>query len=203
MDTRLACLVGLGLLPAIASVLSGCAEIGLSKPTVTPVPIRTRQEEVVRPEGTVATLVVNGPTLTVRASRACDVREVHENRETRVRERVNQSKVLDWVALGGGVALAGSGIAVIADANNVYSNDKTSRTYNDVGPGTARGIGYGLTAAGAALLVIPIVDAFRAQGTTEEVAVSRSPGRPSGPTWAARTPPTPTPKSSSCSRPKC
>ena len=99
----------------------------------------------------------------------CDVREEYTNGETRISERVNESKTLDWALLGTGVAFAGAGIATVADASHVYSSDKSSQNYNPVGPSNAQAIGFGLAAVGAALLVVPVVDALRAQGETREL----------------------------------
>ena len=150
-------------------VVTGCATIGQGPPKVTSVRIETTRQEQPRKEGTTATVRLTGSRLVIQAVQVCDVREEYTNGETRISERVNKSKTLDWALLGAGVAFTGAGISTVADASHVYSSDKSSQNYNPVGPSNAQAIGFGLTAAGVALLIIPVVDAFRAQGETREL----------------------------------
>ena len=160
----------------VPMVVAGCATIGQGPPRVTSVRIATTRQEHPRKEGTTATAVLTGSRLVVHAMQVCDIREEYTNGETRISERVNKTPVLDYALLGAGIAFTGAGIATVADANHVYSSDKTSRNYNPVGPNNAQAIGYGLTAVGVALMVVPVVDALRAQGETRELVKVDEPG---------------------------
>jgi hypothetical protein len=72
------------------------------------------------------------------------------------------------VLLGIGAIPAGFGIAMLADAWNVYESDRRSRLYNPSGPAAAIGGGIALTIVGAAMMSVPLVDSIRALGTEEE-----------------------------------
>ena len=104
----------------ISLVVTGCATIGQGRPKVTSVRLETTRQEHPRKEGTTATAVLTGSRLVVHATQVCDVREEYTNGETRISERINESKTLDWALLGAGVALTGAGIATVADASHVY-----------------------------------------------------------------------------------
>lgn len=149
--------------------VSGCATIGHAPAKTTETPIKTKRRNVPTKQAA-GDVEQDGTRIRVAATRLCEVQETVVVRHHEVRERTNQSSGADILAgvAGGGLAL--SGALVYSDARRVYPKDTTSRTYNDVGPSGARGIGVGLIGAGAVLLAISAVDAIRASGSDESVS---------------------------------
>jgi len=154
---------------ALAAVsMGGCAQIGQSPPNATDRQLNLLRREI-DAEGIKATVDQDSDaplTIRVTATHLCAVTEQQVLSRTTTIETQNQTPIVDWLALGAGAVVAGSGAAVLVDANSVHPHDDTSRQYNPVGPSNARAIGGGLVAAGVALLAIPVVDAIRANQTT-------------------------------------
>jgi hypothetical protein len=117
------------------------------------------------------TLAVNvtqeGSVVLVDAQQKCALRRYDKIETTDHSTAVNKQPWVDWtLGVSGGTLLAIGGWT-FADASNVYPDDTSSRTYNRVGPSTAKGIGVGTMVTGGALLGVAVVDALRAQGTTD------------------------------------
>jgi hypothetical protein len=130
----------------------------------------------------VASVRQDGAIAWLRLDHACDTVEKRILAVRTTRERHNDWAALDWAMLGGGVALGTLGAATIVDANDVYGSQKDQRTFNSVGQTNARLAGAGIAVVGAALIVIPTIDAIRASGST--VTESTEP-EPAGKTIAA------------------
>ncbi len=83
-----------------------------------------------------------------------------------------------WMAAIGGVGTLplGGGIALLADAPNVYDNDANGRTYNPNGQDSVLIGGVALTILGAAMVIPPVVNAFRYVGDEDESRTHTRPG---------------------------
>lgn len=151
------------LLWLLLVALGGCATIAPKTPVVSDAPVRSAEAEVLRKGGAHATLQQEGTILKLAASRSCDVIARPTVLRTTRTEYENRSATTDWVMAGSGLALVAAGILATIDAPNVGSSDKTSQTYNPLGPTGATVIGIGSIGIGTGLIAVPIVDVFRAQ----------------------------------------
>lgn len=154
----------LGFVSAFSA--SGCATVGLADPIVTDRVTATPQRYEPR-EGVHGTVNIQSTRLQVDASRSCDLVEKPEIARKTVRERRNETPTRDWLFFAGGVLAAGAGTVLLVDSSSTYATDTSSTTYNPYGPGTESAVGLGLIGVGAALLVVPTVDLFRAAGSAE------------------------------------
>jgi hypothetical protein len=161
---------------ACAVSATGCATVGLSDPVVTDRVTATPQRYEPR-DGVVGTVSVQSTRLQVDASKSCDLVEKDQIARNTVRERRNETPAADWLFFAGGVLAAGTGTVLLIDSSSTYATDKNSTTYNPYGPGTASALGLGLIGLGAALLVVPTVDLFRAAGKVEKNETVEGPPR--------------------------
>ena len=166
-------IVAAGTPLSAALLVAGCATIQTRPPQFEDVPLRTVRVEVPSNETAAhADLGVRGSILEVAAIKDCNLIDQRLVRRTTRVESYNASPATDWVLLGGGIGFAAAGGVTLIDSSNVASSDKSSRTYNPIGPGGALGIGIGLSALGAGLLGLVIADVVRANH--EEVSVANA-----------------------------
>ena len=156
------------LVVMLVATTTGCATIEARPPQGSDAPLRTAQAEVVRKDGAYGTLKQDGTTVTLVASRSCDVVERPTIVRTTRTEFENKSAVADWVLAGSGLVLAGVGAGILVDAHSVGATGTSGRTYNPVGPTGATVIGISGIALGVGLLAISIVDVVRANNVTVE-----------------------------------
>lgn len=126
-----------------------------------------------------ASMKADGPVVTVQVKAHCSLVEQQTVKITTHYERVLDDGVAPFLtALGliGSLPLTG-GVAMLADAPNVYSSDPHSRTYNSTGQETVIGVGVALTVVGVGMVSIPIVNAIRAAGTKDEDTTTTRQGR--------------------------
>lgn len=155
---------------ALPVVMTGCASIGLSEPTLSDRPVRTYDQEVALDTGVLVALKQTGTQVDIKASKVCDLHEHTVVSRTATHEREIENPAVDWVLAGGGLALAGVGAGFLVDAESVHPTDPTSREYNPTGPDVTRGVGVGFIVAGVGLGTIAIVDAIRASGEEQKVS---------------------------------
>jgi hypothetical protein len=171
--------MGLRALPfiLIAAAPLGCATMSRGEATTEDKLLRI--ERSVQPGSEVAGEVKqDGHVLLVQTRHRCDLLEVKKIHRTKRYELKNEVFAPQMVLLGIGAVPAGFGIAMLADADNVYPSDRRSRLYNSSGPTAAIGGGIALTIVGAAMMSVPIVDSIRALGTEEEEEDVTEPGPP-------------------------
>lgn len=156
------------LLVSMMISAAGCATIEARPPQVSDALVHTGSAEVIREDGVHATLKQDGTTVTLVASRSCNVIERPTVLRTTRKEFENKSATMDWILAGSGVAFLGLGVGVLVDVRNVFSTDKSSRTYNVFGPAGATAIGIGALAIGVGLLATSIVDVVRANKVVVE-----------------------------------
>jgi hypothetical protein len=169
-STRRACERAGGIVGAVMlafMVTPGCATIGRSEPVVSEDPVRVRRKTI-PVDGVDANFDQDETTIHIKAKHVCGVQERHVFRRTTREENLNETPGVDWALglLGAGATVTGS--IMLADASNVYSTDKDSRTYNPTGPDKARLYGAGITTVGVACLGAAIIDVVRANGSAED-----------------------------------
>lgn len=150
---------------------TGCATIEMQHVNTTERVIKTdrKAEQDDDATATVATSDDGTPIVTVR--RGCKVWATDRVEVTDHTEAKNKSATTDWAFGISGAALIGLGGWGVADAGKTYPNDTTSRTYNPVGPDGERSAGYVTIGVGLVLLGVGVVDAVRANGTSQSVKV--------------------------------
>lgn len=151
---------------AASTLALGCASIGSLPPQTADEPIRIDRGEAVLPRGGHAKLVQNDTLLTIEATRSCDVYGRPVVNRITTTESQNNSAWADWTFGVSGAALVGGGGYTILDGSKVYPKDRSSRTYNPVGPDAARALGVAEIALGLGLITIVVVDAVRANHVT-------------------------------------
>lgn len=167
-----AAVVALGLLPL------GCFELhnGESK---TSEDIEKTEPIATQSGSFTASMKADGPVVTVQVKAHCSLVEQQTVKITTHYERTLDDGVVPFLtALGliGSLPLTG-GVAMLADAPNVYTSDPHSRTYNSTGQETVIGVGVALTVVGVGMVSIPIVNAIRAAGTKDEDTTTTRQGR--------------------------
>ena len=93
-----------------------------------------------------------------------------------VEERVADEDLFEeFIVLGVALLPLTTGIVILADAPNVYDDDRNQRTYNPIGRGGAYAAGSVLTGLGGLLALVPIIELLRvaAAGETTESVVTR------------------------------
>jgi hypothetical protein len=104
----------------------------------------------------------DGPRLSMRLYRLCDVQQVDTFERTTVREHQNDAPQNEWWAGVGGAMFLGAGIAAVASPDTMQPTDG-SRSSKEV-----RGAGYAAIGVGALLLAVPIIDYVRAHEIAEQ-----------------------------------
>ena len=130
----------------------GCAHISMETVSSTEEVISSRKE-IVPGEGVRVRARIDGTRLFLRTHRGCKVVEQQRVEVEEVRE-ADESLAEEATVFTLGAIPLGIGIGLLADAPNVYENDRNSRTYNSVGPTGAYVAGGVLTAIGG-LFVLP------------------------------------------------
>lgn len=151
------------LLGCLVFSMGGCATIEPKTPFVTDQPLRSSESEVVRQDGAHATLRQEGTRLRLSASKSCNLIARPTVLRTTRTEYENRSAATDWAMAGTGLALVAAGIVTLVDSSKVGSTDKSSQSYNPVGPTGATVIGIGSISVGTGLIILPVVDVIRAQ----------------------------------------
>lgn len=114
---------------------------------------------------------IDGTTLIIQTTRACDLVEMEEVEVTEHREALEE--VYEEFAIAGiGAIPVGIGIGMIADAPNVYDNDRHSRLYNQAGPEGAYIGGTILTVAGGSLMLWALIEAGRVVSAEDQITSS-------------------------------
>jgi hypothetical protein len=176
---RLLAVPALGLVLAVAPGCTYQYPIRLGPPVISDEPVRADQTEIPRTwEARVEGDDEGGTEYTINVfPKTCDLEERRVVSRTTTRERVNPAKAGDWAWAVIGIGAVGAGVGVTVDAQTkVAPNDMHSRTYNPIGPTAATAIGVGAIVAGAAVLLIPIVDGARVAGSEETTVEETLPG---------------------------
>jgi len=158
-------LAGVTLL-ALAGASTGCDSIRLTTvDTHETVLSRTRQV-VPGPSVRVQTRLQDA-TLILQTLQGCDLVEEERVRIVEIRES-DEDLIEEFIILGVGLIPLATGIAMIVDAPEVYSDDRNSRQYNSVGEDGAMVGGVILTSIGGLLTLIPTIQLLRVATAGEE-----------------------------------
>ncbi len=153
----------------MASALSlGCGRIRLKTTDVHDTVIE-RNPEVVSGHGVHVDASLEGSEVRIISVESCALVEMNRIRRVEQREP-DDDPTEDLVILGLGAVPLGLGIGMLADAENVYEDDRNARLYNSSGPSGAIIGGTILTAVGGLLALLPTVHLIRvsAAGETRE-----------------------------------
>ncbi|MBW2458680.1 MAG: hypothetical protein JRI68_29550 [Deltaproteobacteria bacterium] len=165
-------LVGVTLL-ALAGASTGCDSIRLT--TVdTHETVLSRTREVVPGPSVRVQSRLEGARLLLQTMQGCDLVEEERVRVIEIRES-DEDLIEEFILLGVGLIPLATGIALIVDAPEVYSDDRNTREYNSVGEDGAMVGGVILTSIGGLLTLIPTVQLLRvaAAGEEEESVTTR------------------------------
>jgi hypothetical protein len=154
---------------ASGSSLMGCAAVGTREARSSTRVVTSRLVQVPSSSNPVASRRQTGTRVDVIAVSRCDEQREEVLEQSVELESFNQSPTTDYWFLGGGGAVLGLGAYTLADSSRVYPKDTSSRTYNDIGPGTAQLIGISEIVVGASLVAVAAVDAIRASATDERL----------------------------------
>jgi hypothetical protein len=113
---------------ALAVGSFGCATMRLEPQPSTERVVASRQaSEIAR---FTSQVLQDGPTIELHVDGNCQLRNYDRLETTKHLSAVNKSPWRDWAAGIGAAAFLGLGIYAAADTSKTYSNDITSRTYN-------------------------------------------------------------------------
>ncbi len=165
-------LAGVTLL-ALAGASTGCDSIRLT--TVdTHETVLSRTREVVPGPSVKVQSRLEGARLLLQTMQGCDLVEEERVRLIDIRES-DEDLIEELILLGVGLIPLATGIAMLVDAPEVYSDDRNAREYNSVGEDGAMVGGVILTSIGGLLTLIPTVQLLRvaAAGEEEESVTTR------------------------------
>jgi hypothetical protein len=156
---------------------AGCADLNRTRPE-TAEEILSRHRTTVAAGEPAAEAKLDGFQLEVQAHQRCNLVEMQEVERTTVYEEDmdDGDTVLYGTLAGVGAVPLGVGIALLADAPNVYGSDPNSRQYNYLGPEYPIIFGAILGAIGATMVTISTVNGIRALGTDEETTITTRTG---------------------------
>ncbi len=166
------------LLLGLTVPLVGCAEIHRNQVGTADEVVETRTE-VVASSDFDAELKQSNTMLTVKVRPKCALVEKETVESTTSYEQEIDDGDVTWMmtlGLGGALPLGG-GIALLADSSNVYDSNVNGRLYNPTGQEAAVGLGTVLTLVGAAMILPPVVNAFRAVGDDDDTSTHERQGR--------------------------
>lgn len=164
--------------PLLASLplLGGCATISLAPVSSTEEVVSSRQE-VVPGQGVRVRAAIDGTRIALRTVRGCKRIEQQTVRVEEVLE-ADESIAEEVVSFTVGAIPLGIGVGLLADAPNVYSSDRNSRTYNSTGPTGAYVAGTVLTTIGGLFILPATVELLRIAAAGEvETRVTEREGR--------------------------
>jgi len=169
---------------AIASIAclglatTGCAEIHRNQISTADEVVDTEPKIVPSPDFE-ADLKQQSTVLTVRVRPHCSLVEEETVETTTTYEQDVDDDDQVWMTfLGvGGTLPLGGGIALLADSPNVYDSNLNARTYNPTGKDAAIGLGTLLTLTGTAMILPPMINAFRGVGDDHETHASTRQGK--------------------------
>lgn len=175
---RLPRALAIAALAPLAALPLGCFEIhnGESK---TSEDVEKTEPIATQTGSFTASMKADGPVVNVQVKAHCSLVEQQTVKITTHYDKVLDDGVAPFLtALGliGSLPLTG-GVAMLADAPNVYSSDPHSRTYNATGQETVIGVGVALSVVGVGMVSIPIVNAIRAAGTKDEDTTTTRQGK--------------------------
>ncbi len=154
------------VLALVTSALSlGCGRIRLRTTDVHDTVIE-RKPEVVSGHGVQVDASLEGSEVHIASVEACAIVEMNRIRRVEHREP-NDDPTEELVVLGFGAVPLGIGIAMLADAQNVYEDDRNARLYNSSGPSGAIIGGTILVAVGGLLTILPTVQLLRVAAAGE------------------------------------
>lgn len=162
---------------ALLPLTVGCADLYRGNPETTEQILETSRELVPSSEPR-ARARIEGTSLEVAARRRCNLVEMESKERTTVYEmEMEDSDVVLYGMLAGfGSPLLGLGVAMAADAPNVYDTDSNSRQYNYLGPEYPAVFGAIVGAIGATMVGFATVNGIRALDTEEETVESTEQG---------------------------
>ncbi|HTJ85411.1 MAG TPA: hypothetical protein VL400_27020 [Polyangiaceae bacterium] len=162
----------------LAATATGCAEIHRNQISTADEVVDATPKIVASPDFD-ADLKQTSSVLTVRVRPKCSLVEEERVETTTTYEQDVDDGDQVWMTflgVGGTLPLAG-GVALLADSPNVYDSNPNSRTYNSTGQDAAIGLGTLLTLTGTAMIIPPMVNAFRGVGDDHETTTSTRQGK--------------------------
>jgi hypothetical protein len=111
---------------------------------------------------------VDGTVLLLEAEQACKL-VVTEEVEVVEERGPDEDLIEEFIVLGVAAVPLVSGIVILADAPNVYDDDRNQRTYNPIGRDGAYAAGTVLTSLGGLIALIPLIELLRIAGSGEVI----------------------------------
>lgn len=182
-----------GVALVAASLLGGsmgCSEIRL-KTVDTQERVLSSRREVVPAAAVNARARMDGTTLLLEAVQGC---KVVERQEVEVVEErgADEDLIEEFIVLGIALVPLSTGVVLLADAPNVYEDDRNQRTYNPIGKDGAYVAGTVLTGLGGLLALVPIIELLRVASAGDTVkSVTTRDGEPMAEGVACDGPPNP------------
>jgi hypothetical protein len=168
----------LSALVPLALPLAGCAEIHRNQVGTADEVVETRTEVAASSDFDAEVKQSSGAIIVkVRPKCALVEKETVETTTTYEQELDEGDEIwMTFLGVGGTLPLGG-GIALLADSPSVYDSDVNGRLYNPTGQDAAVGLGSVLTLMGTAMIIPPLVNAFRAAGDDHETSTHERQGR--------------------------
>jgi len=155
----------------------GCVDVNKSQLRTEENVIR-RTPKVVTSPRFAADLKVQDGILKINVNASCSSVEEETVEIETVSDLTLDGDDRGWVSalsIAGGVPLT-TGTIMLADAPSVYDSGTNSRLYNQTGQDAVIGVGVTLCAIGLAAVMPPLVNAFRAVGTSSETTTTTRQG---------------------------
>lgn len=150
----------------MAATTLGCADIRL-KTVDTQTEVLSRRQRVVAGNSVKVRSRIDNTTLFLQTAQGCDLVEMEEVRTVETRE-ADEDLTEEFTVLGLATLPLTTGILLLADAPNVYGDDRNSPQYNPVGPEGAYAGGTVLTAIGGIMALVPIIELMRVAAAGDE-----------------------------------
>lgn len=154
------------LCSAMAATSIGCADIRL-KTVDTQTEVLSRRQDVIAGRSVKVRSRIDGTTLYLQTNQGCDLVEMEEVRTVEIRE-ADEDLTEEFTVFGLATLPLTTGIVMLADAPNVYEDDRNTGQYNPVGPTGAYAGGTVLTAIGGIMALVPIIELMRVAAAGEE-----------------------------------
>lgn len=176
---------GLLLMLALCAGAPGCVDLNRGEAKTAENVLKT-EPKVIDSGHVSGSATLDGTLLVVRSEPQCSMVEMQQVEQTTTYEQELEDDAavpLTIIGVAGSAPLIG-GVVMLADAPNVYDTDRNARTFNSTGQDFAVGFGIFMTAVGAAMVSVPIVQGIRAAGTEDETTIFERQGRVIRPTTA-------------------